>query len=144
MEIDQDVLIGIVDALGGIDPGTGKLDGAEAYAYQYTSLPEESLYAQAERQITVLKAILDTCQTLPEDQLSKLLDTLLPLLTTDMEASQLEDYKKELLPLAPSLTIKTQLCPDRASATELQNEGLKHAVLIPDIEKCQKILSTNS
>ena len=108
-----------------------------------TPLPEESLYAQAERQITVLKAILDTCQTLPEDQLSKLLDTVLPLLMTDMEVSQLEDYKTKLLPLASSLTIKTQLCPDRATATESQNEGLQHTVLIPDIEKCREILGTN-
>ena len=56
LEIDQDVLIGIVDALGGIDTEEGKLGGAEVCAYQYASLPEESLYAPAERQITILKA----------------------------------------------------------------------------------------
>ena len=66
-----------------------------------------------------------------------------PLLTTDMEGSQLEEYKKELLPLVSSLTIKTQLCPDRISATESKIEGLQHAVLIPDLEKCREILGYN-
>ncbi len=144
LEIDQDVLIGIVDALGGIDLETGKLDGSEAFAYQYTSLPEESLFSAAERHLTVLKAILDACQALPKDHLSKLFDTVLPLLTTDLEESQLEKYKTELLPLVSSLTIKTQLCPDRTSATESEIEGLQHMVLIPDIEKCRKILGSNS
>ena len=144
LEIDQDVLVGIVDALGGIDTEEGKLGGAEVCAYQYTSLPEESLYAPAERQITILKAILDTCQALPMDQLSKLSDTVLPLLTTDMDNAQLEEYANELLPLFSSLTIQTQLCPDRASATESQISSLQHTFLIPDIEKCRKILGTNS
>ena len=144
LEIDQDVLVGIVDALGGIDTETGKLGGAEVCAYQYAPLPEESLYAPAERQITILKAILDTCQTLPMDQLSKLSDAVLPLLTTDMEKHQLEEYAKEFLPLFSSLTIQTQLCPDKASATESQINSLQHTVLIPDIEKCRKILGTNS
>ena len=144
LEIDQDVFVGIVDALGGIDLEAGKLDGNEACDYQYTSLPGDSLFSPAERQLIVLKAILDTCQSLPKDQLSKLLDTVLPLLTTDMEESQLEEYKKELLPLASSLMIKTQLCPDRASATESEIEGLQHTALIPDLEKCREILGTNS
>lgn len=143
LEIDQDVLTGIVDALGGIDLAEGKLDGKETCAYQYASLPGEDLFSPAERQLTVLKAILDSCRALPEDQLSKLLDTVFPLLTTDLEESQLEKYEKELLPLVSSLTIKTQLCPDRTSATESEIEGLQHMVLIPDIEKCRKILGSN-
>lgn len=144
LEIDQDVFVGIVDALGGIDLAAGKLDGNEVCAYQYTSLPGDSLFSPAERQLIVLKAILDICQSLPREQLSKLLDTVLPLLTTDLEDSQLEEYKKELLPLASSLMIKTQLCPDRASATESEIESLQHMVLIPDLEKCREILGTNS
>ena len=140
VEIDQAVLIGIVDALGGIELETGKLDGSKVCDYQHTSLPEDSLYSPAERQLTVLKAILNTCQSLPKDQLSKLFDAVLPLLTTDMEEAQLEAYKKELLPLVPSLTIKTQICPDRASATESEIEGLQHTVLIPNLEKCREML----
>ena len=144
LEIDQDVFIGIVDALGGIDLETGKLDGNKVYAYQYASLPEENLFSAAERQLTVLKAILNACQALPKDQLSKLFDAVLPLLTTDLEESQLEEYEKELLPLVSSLTIKTQLCPDRTSAAESKIEGLQHTVLIPDLEKCREILGSNS
>ena len=78
------------------------------------------------------------------DQLSKLSDTVLPLLTTDMDNAQLEEYANELLPLFSSLTIQTQLCPDRASATESLISSLQHTFLIPDIEKCRKILDTNS
>ena len=144
LEIDQDVLSAIVDAIGGIELETSKLDGSKVCDYQYTALPEDSLYSPAERQLMVIRAILDACQSLPQDQLSKLFDTILPLLTTDMEESQLEAYQQELLPLVSSLTIKTQICPDKASAKESEIEGLQHAVLIPDLEKCREMLGTNS
>ena len=148
LEIDQDVFTGVVDALGGIDLGTGKLNGTETSDYLYTSLPGDSLFSPAERQLTVLKAILDTCQSLPREQLSKLLDAMLPLLTTDLDEIQLENYKKALLPLFSSLTIETQICPDRESATESQIElsgaGHNWKVLVPDLEKCREMLGTNS
>lgn len=170
IEVNADVFIGIVDALGGIDlkldadetrfmieenllpEGTGggtlHMDGKTALAYQYMSIPGESVINCTDRFLTVSQTILKQCQNLPAGQLSTLLDTILPLVRTDLEDSQLQTYKQQIVPMFASLRIETHKCPDDSTSVEeaidLYGDGGSHKVLIPDLEKCREILGTST
>lgn len=170
IEVNADVFIGSVDALGGIDleleeneissmiekgllpEGTASgilhLDGKTALAYQYLIIPEESVIRRSDRQLTVLQTILKQCQNLPTDQFSKLLGTVLPLLGTDLEDSQLQAYKQQLMPVFASLRMEVHKCPDDTISVEetidLYGDGGSHKVLVPDLEKCREILGTST
>lgn len=164
VELSPDVFIGIVDALGGIDlpleddeigclsekqislddhsEGTYHLNGKAAFAYRYLFVPEESLYRRSERNATVISAVLDACRKLSGEQFSQLLEAVLPLLETDLEKSQLEDYREQWLNGFSSYRVTVAQCPDRTSSveTEIDLLGRPHKVLIPDLDKCRAIL----
>lgn len=164
VELSPDVFIGIVDALGGIDlpleddemgclsekqisleshtDGTYHLNGKAAFTYRYLFVPEESLYRRSERNATVISAVLDACRKLSGEQFSQLLEAVLPLLETDLEKSQLEDYREQWLNGYSSYRVTVAQCPDRTSSveTEIDLLGRPHKVLIPDLDKCRAIL----
>ena len=164
VELSPDVFIGIVDALGGIDlpleddeigclsekqisleshtDGTYHLNGKAAFTYRYLFVPKESLYRRSERNATVISAVLDACRKLSGEQFSQLLEAVLPLLETDLENSQLEDYREQWLNGFSSYRVTVAQCPDRTSSeeTEIDLLGRPHKVLIPDLDKCRAIL----
>lgn len=168
VEVDEDVFSGIVDALGGIDldletdeleqlaadgifpdrnaDGTYHLDGNCVPSYQKLDTANDTLDRKIQRQSKVFKEILGKCQKLSKSQLSTLLDITLPLVTTDMEDSQLQTAKTQLLNLVSSANVELQVCPDRESSEETQLDlgTVQHTVWVPDLEKCRELLGTNS
>ena len=168
VEVDEDVFSGIVNALGGIDldleadeieqlntdgilpdrnaDRTYHLDGNCVRSYQMLDTANDTLGRRIQHQFTVFSEVLEKCQKLSKSQLSTLLDVTLPLVETDMEDSQLQTAKTQLSNLFPSAKVELQICPNRESSNETQLDlgTIQHIVWVPDLEKCQELLGTNS
>lgn len=168
VEISSDAFIAITDALGGVDvkmdademnymieqgffpegteAGTIHLDGNHALGYQYMRIPDESERNRVNRQLNIARMILGKCQQLSDEQLDKLFDTVLPVLSSSLNDSQINAYKEALLPIFGSLTIELHQCPEEDAAqvesVDVYGDGYKTAVLIPDLEKCKEMLRT--
>lgn len=164
--IPSDVFIAVTDALGGIDvelndsevsqmielghltndqkAGMIHLDGNMALGYKYLTIPEEDRAIQIARQIAVTRLILEKCQLLSHEQLSELAATIIPLINTDVEEAQINQYITDVAPVFASLRIETYQCPDDDSgeytSIDMYDSG-EITVLIPDIEKCKQMLN---
>lgn len=164
--IPADVFIAVADALNGIDvelndtevsqmielghlpndqkAGMIHLDGTAALGYKYLKIPEEDGAEQITRQITVTRLMLEKCQRLSHEQLSELAATIIPLINTDVEEAQINQYITDVAPVFASLRIETYQCPDDNSgeytSIDMYDSG-EITVLIPDIEKCKQMLN---
>lgn len=164
--IPADVFIAVADALNGIDvelndtevsqmielghlpndqkAGMIHLDGNAALGYKYLKISGEDGVAQISRQITVTRLILEKCQLLSHEQLSQLATTLIPLINSDVEEAQINQYITDIVPVLDSLSIETYQCPDEDSgeysSIDMYDSGAI-TVLIPNIEKCKQMLN---
>lgn len=118
--------------------GVNHLTGAQALAYSRIR-KLDSDFARTNRQRIVLTALIEKAKTLSLIELYKLVDGIIPLITTDMDNSDITGYIVELFPLLSGLQIQTQRIPgdgDWYDAT-LSNGA---QVLMPDLEGCQQML----
>ena len=152
IEVNFDGFKDVVDAVGGIDieltydescivgtytEGWNHLNGEEALAYsRIRNL--DSDFGRTDRQRAVMQAILDSVRNLGVTDLLSLVDTLIPMVTTDMTNSQIIDLAMVAIPMLKDLEMQSYRIPtDDAYYLAMIDEM---SVLVPDLELCQYYL----
>lgn len=168
VEIDFAGFKEIVDALGGVDveltaaeakhlnsqygwgdrlsEGLHHLNGEETLAYARIRKIDSDFY-RSNRQRIVLEKLFEKIKDINLSEANKLVNAFLPLITTDMENSEIISYVTELLPLLPELEIITQRIPAGEATTDgyyqWANKGTEEEpkyVIIPILEKNRELL----
>ena len=86
----------------------------------------------------VLTALLSSVKTMNNNQLTKLVNNILPMLTTDMTNSDITNCMVQILPILSELEISTQSIPAAGTYKSCSIRGM--AVLVPDLEANRAIL----
>lgn len=166
IEVDFSGFESIIDVLGGVDikltaaeanylnrrgnwgvqegpanwnlkEGVNTLTGAQALAYsRIRALGDD--WGRTNRQRTVLTALLQKAKTMDLTQLNNFANQVMPLIATDMSASEITGYVLELFPLLNDLNVKTQSIPADGTWQYATINGA--AVITVNFEKNQKIL----
>lgn len=137
-EVDFDAFVKVIDILGGIDIemtqaevdwmnddgkvfqeislGVNHLDGdsALAYARMRKAQGDQGDITRSERQRKVITAVLSQLKTLDLSTVQKLIDEVLPCVTTSMSTSEITAMIAKLLPMLKDLTITSSgTCPHK-------------------------------
>ena len=133
-----DVDKSVVPGTWKLKEGVNHLTGAQALAYSRIR-KLDSDFARTNRQRTVLTAILEKCKDLSLTELYMLVDGMIPLISTDMDNTEITAYIVELFPILANLNIQTQRIPgDNDYYNATLSSGAQ--VLMPDLEGCQQML----
>lgn len=118
--------------------GMNHLTGEQALAYSRIRAIGND-FGRTSRQRTVLTALIEKAKTLSLTEMYKLVDGFIPLITTDMENSDIIGYVVDLFPLLSDLEIVSQRIP---ADGDYQNATLSSGaqVLMPDLDACQQLL----
>lgn len=156
VEVDFSEFEQIIDAMGGVDielsqkeanwlnlsgwhlkKGVNHLDGEQALAYSRIRYLDSD-FGRTNRQRKVLTALVEKSRNLSLSQINSLLDTLLPLITTDMSNNEITGYVLELFPMLAGCSLVNQHIPADGTYRNAYVRGM--AVLIPDLEANRKLL----
>lgn len=157
IEVDFWQFESIVDTLGGVDvtltqeeanylhrrhrwdlaAGLNHLTGEQALAFSRIRYLDSD-FGRTNRQRTVMTAIMKQCKSLSLTELLTLLDTLLPMVTTDMTNTELIRYVTGLLPVVQNGELRTQYIPGEGDFQYAMIRGM--SVLVPDMEACREQL----
>ena len=108
-------------------------------ALQYSRIRYlDSDFGRTNRQRNVLTALFNSIKTMNADQLTQLINKILPMMTTDMTNADITGYMVKLLPILPELQISTQYIPASGAYKSCYVRGM--AVLVPDMEANRAIL----
>ncbi|MBQ3214625.1 MAG: LCP family protein [Oscillospiraceae bacterium] len=131
LEVDFNRFMDLIDLLGGVDieltqkevatmkgmgaggdlkAGMNHLNGKQALAYSRIRYIDSD-YARAERQRTVLMSLLNEYKSKELLEMIGLLEDILPLVTTNMEKSDIWNLSYEVFPMVAGATINTQQIP---------------------------------
>lgn len=161
VEVDFSAFEKIVDIMGGVDieltkaeanhlnkkenwdltEGVNHLNGKEALAYARIRKIDNDFY-RTNRQRIVMNVLIEKCRELSILELNELLQTLLPMITTDMDSSVIAEYALELLPLLADLTVTSQAIPAEGTYY-YANKGTEEEpmeVIVPNLEQNRQIL----
>lgn len=131
-EVDFNRFMGLIDLLGGVDieltkkevnymtnngsrwlelkAGMNHLTGEQALQYSRIRYIDTD-YRRTERQRTVLMSLLNEYKSKPLLEMLELLEEILPLVTTNMEKSEIVSLATKLFPMAKDATINSQQIP---------------------------------
>lgn len=127
----------IRNSQGGLHAGVNRLYGAAALSYSRIRELDGD-YQRTARQRRVLTAILERCRNMDATTVMRLVDTVLPIITTDMTNSDITRYVVELLPLLPELTVESQTVPARGTYSHQLIRGM--SVVVADFDECRQFL----
>ncbi len=151
--VDFDSFAKVIDGVGGVnirltdreakylgvDPGLQLLDGKTALTYARIRSIGNGDFDRTVRQQNVLQSVLERCTQMGVGQLHRLLEQLLPLVTTDLEKGKLLQYLAQVLPILSGCeTEKLQLPAQGAYRDAWVSEMW---VLLPDLAENRKILT---
>ncbi len=120
-----------------MSPGRVQLDGEQALCYSRIR-KIDSDFNRTSRQREVLTAVLNKAKKLSLTQLYDLVDTLIPLVSTDMTDAEIIGTAMEIAPLLTDMTIVTQRIPVDG---EYKSTMINYmAVLVPDREANRQFL----
>ncbi len=166
VEINFDDFIDVIDLLGGIElelseaearyltndftndgtfePGIAVLNGEEALAYVRMRHADasDSDFNRTERQRKVISEILNKVKGMSITELSKLVQSVLPMVITDMTNDDITNYIMTLAPLLLDLKIESNRCPAEGtySGKIVEIYGVQSGVLVPDLAKNRELL----
>jgi len=119
--------------------GVNHLTGEQALAYSRIRYIGNGDFGRTDRQRTVLNALIDQSKNLSVKQLNKLLDQVLPLLTTDMDPfTEIPGYALKIFPIIGDLEIVTQRIPADGTYQDAWINDM--AVLVPDLKANKDLL----
>lgn len=122
---------------GGLKEGTNFLNPEQALAYSRIRYLDSD-FGRTNRQRNVLTALFNSMKNMNSDQLSQLINNILPMITTDMTNADITGYMVKLIPILPELEITTQHIPAPGTYKSCYVRGM--AVLVPDLEANRAIL----
>ena len=122
----------------GLTAGVNYLNGEKALAYsRIRKIDMDAVRAQ--RQRTVLMALIEKYKNKNTAEMILLLDDLLPLISTNMTNEEILDYVAELFPMLRNTTIQTQQIP-AANTFENMTVGNVTATKVADMAVNRQIL----
>ena len=122
---------------GGLKEGTNFLNPEQALQYSRIRYLDSD-FGRTNRQRNVLTALFNSMKNMNSDQLSQLINNILPMITTDMSNADITGYMVKLIPVLPELEITTQHIPASGTYKSCYVRGM--AVLVPDLEANRAIL----
>lgn len=167
VEVDHNIEVSftsfplVVDLLGGIDmeltgaeashlnkefgwaltSGMNHLDGEQTL--QFARIRKiDSDFQRTERQRKVITTLVEKCKGMSLTELDALIRDLVPLVTTDMENSDIYGYMASIIPILPDLTINTLQIPADGAwyGKNIGTEEERQDVLVPILEENRAIL----
>lgn len=151
IEVNFDGFSSIIDVLGGVDieltqaeashlglpAGMNHLNGENALAYARIRSIDSDFY-RTERQRKVISALFNSLKTAGFSRITDLIDTILPMVTTDMSNVQIVAYATELFPMLSSGTLSSARIP--ADDTYNFNSVRGMSVIVADMDANRAIL----
>ncbi len=156
-EVDFTGFESVIDALGGVDieltsseagylnrhndfylsDGMNHLTGKEALAYSRIRYIDDD-FCRTNRQRNVLNAVFAACKNMDSAKLWNLLNTVLPMLTTDMTEQEITAYATQIIPKLSKIKLVTQRIPVDDGYEFASIRGM--SVLIPYLDKNREFL----
>ncbi len=152
-KIDFEGFEDVIDILGGVDieltaaeakiigdgahEGVSHLDGDHALMYARIR-KLDSDFGRTERQRNIVTAVFNKLKKSSVTDLLKLVDVVLPYLSTDMSNSQIMRIAITYAPLLATLKISTHSIPADGTYKNASIRGM--AVLVPDLYETKKLL----
>lgn len=121
----------------GLPSGWNHLDGEQALNYSRIRKIDSDFY-RTNRQRTVLNQLLEKVRNSSLKNLLSLTDTIFPLISTDMENSEIVDLVMEVFPILADLEVTTQHIPANDTYQGKSIAGM--SVLVADMEANRQIL----
>lgn len=153
VEVDFNGFKKVIDAVGGIDvkltaaeakiigdgakEGISHLDGDHALMYARIR-KLDSDFGRTNRQRNVVKAVFNQVKNCSVSELMGLVNTVLPLVTTDMSNYQITSLAMQYAPALANLKMSTYSVPADGTYSHAMIRGM--AVLVPDLYEVKKIL----
>lgn len=156
IEVDFNRFTQLIDLAGGVDiyltdaeanwllksgntvmPGMNHLSGEEALNYARIRKLDND-FGRAGRQRKVIISLLQSCKSSSVSTLIDLLETALPMITTDMSDKQIMDLALDLIPILGDLQITSQSIPAKGTYESARVKGMY--VLVVDMEANREIL----
>lgn len=149
--INFDGFTDVIDALGGVDiplsdaetsylrlaPGENHLDGATALAYSRIRVLDSD-FGRAGRQRKVIDALFSSLKHSSLTELTDLINTVLPLLTTDMSNSEILTRSAGLFPMLSGSTLGSLTIP--AEGTYSFHTVREMSVIVADFDANRTLL----
>ena len=127
--------------------GDNLVDGwaAEVYVRTRHANNGDNDYNRTNRQRQVVAQVLEKVKNMSVLELNKLVDQLLPLVSTDMSNADMTNYILEVLPILPEVTLESIQCPNKemglyGKVEDIFHNGEEHSVQHFDPAKCKAIL----
>ena len=117
--------------------GSNFLTPEQALAYSRIRYLDSD-FGRTNRQRNVLTSLLNSVKNMNTDQMTQLVNKILPMLTTDMTNADITGYMVKILPILPELEITTQHIPASGTYKSCYVRGM--AVLVPDLAANRAIL----
>lgn len=153
IEVDFSGFTEIIDLMGGVDieltsreakhlggglkTGVNHLNGEQALSYARIR-KLDSDFGRTNRQRNVLTALLEQVRNSSMVELSNLVNQFLPLITTDMNNSEITKCIAEIFPVLSGLEVTTQYIPAEGTYKMCMIRGM--SVLVPNMEQNRQIL----
>ncbi len=135
-----DIVLSVAEAEhlgGGLRSGMNHLNGEQALNYARIRAIDSDFNRTA-RQRTVMLALFEKIRYMSMDQLVQLLETMLPLVRTDMTNADMIGYAADVFPIMTQLEVKTQRIPADGTFQGGFVRGM--SVLLPDMEENRQLL----
>ena len=171
IEVSMDAFDACINALGGVtvsldedeakymnnyfknyddrvyEVGENLVDGwaAEVYVRTRHANYGDNDFNRTDRQRAVVAQVLEKVKNKSLLEINKLVDSLLPMVLTDMTNGDMTNYIMEIMPLLPEMTLESIQCPnadmDRwGEVRDIFNNGQPQSILNFDSNKAKAIL----
>lgn len=153
IEVDFSRFASIVNVMGGVGielttaeanhlkngavPGYNVLNGSQALAYARIR-KLDSDFGRTNRQRKVIEALLGKVKDMDLNQIKDLINTVFPLVSTDMTNAEIITYAITFFPILKDIKVTSQAIPAQGTYRSAYIRGM--AVLLPDFEANRKIL----
>ena len=159
VEVDFSQFSEIVDRLGGVEielrqdeaevinretgsslsSGVQRLNGSQALTYsRIRSLDADGDFSRTNRQRKVITALLGSYRNVRFSELIPTINTLLPMISTDLNQAQILLYALEVLPALSDTQITSQRVPADGTYTDQTIDGM--SVLVADMDTARQLL----
>ena len=158
VEVNFEAFSDVIDAIGGVDvemtaseasymrgrgfsasEGVSHMDGEAALVFARVRSLAGSDYNRTDRQRRVIAAVIESMKGSSVKELMGLIDTVLPMVTTDLTDAQIVNYATTgLTALGNGGQIQSARIPADDAHYNAMISGM--AVLVPDLEMCQEDL----
>ena len=170
-EVDFDIFMKVIDLMGGVtvnltqeesdylnaedawvcydtQPGWFHLDGSGALAYarmRKAAGDNDSDIKRTARQRHLIESILFHAKQMSLSELNKIVDEVLPMITTSMTSAEITDLLVKMLPILPELTMKSGgTCPVQGTywgkEVDIYGDGMYHSVLEFEAPQQKKLM----